>query len=438
MASLPQDPQPYFERHILCCCNQRPEGHPRSCCTDRGSRPLMEYLARRVEELDLEGVKVTEAGCMERCELGPTVVIYPDAVWYTYQNEDDVDEILERHFRKGEIVERLNLEVDQRLPKPRIKETLRLAVIAARDETPEIRSFVLAPVNGRQLPKWDAGAHIDVLTGNGLRRSYSLANDPSDRSRYLIGVLREPESRGGSTWMCENLRAGDEITVVPPLNNFPLVESAAQHILIAGGIGITPILAMGRRLKALGAEYHLDYCTKSREQTAFLDEVSEAFGDSVTFHHDGGDPSKGIDLRAALEDRPEGAHLYICGPAGLIQAAREAASHWPDGTVHYELFASPASSRSWKNEPFEVYLSRRKQELTVPADKSILEVVREAGAYVDSSCEEGLCSTCMVRVISGGVEHRDQVLTRAEKDRGDRVLTCVSRARPGEKLVLDL
>ena len=438
MASLPRDPELHFERHVLCCNNQRAPGHPRSCCADRGARPLMTYLARRLDELAAEGVKVTEVGCMERCELGPTIVVYPEAVWYTYENEEDVDEIVERHFRKGEIVERLNLEADQKLPKSKIKETLVLSVTEVKDETPAIRSFVLAPADGGDLPKWTAGAHVDIITHSGLRRSYSLANDPADRTRYVIGVLREREGRGGSAWMHDHLKAGDTLKVVPPINNFPVDESAAQHILIAGGIGITPILVMGRALKAKGAKVHLNYCTKSRDETAFLAEVEQVFGDDVTFYHDGGDPSKGIDLKAYLKDRPEGAHLYICGPAGLILAAEAAASHWPEGTVHYELFAAPGQSRSWHNEPFTVYLSRRKQEITVPADKSLLEAVREAGVALDSSCEEGLCSTCIARVISGGIEHRDQVLSAAEKARGDRILTCISRAMPGERLVLDL
>lgn len=438
MASLPQDPEFHFERHVLCCNNQRAPGHPRSCCADRGAKPLMDYLAKRIDELGIEDIKITEVGCMERCELGPTVVVYPEAVWYTYENEDDVDEIIDRHFRKGEVVERLNLEVEQKLPKPKVKETLALTVVEVKDETPSIKSFVLARANGAELPAWTAGAHVDVITGSGLRRSYSLANDPADRSCYVIGVLREKEGRGGSAWMHDHLTAGDTLKVVPPLNNFPLDETAAQHILIAGGIGITPILAMGRALKAHGARFHLNYCTKSREDTAFLDEVKKVFGDNVTFYHDDGDPSKGIDLAAYLKDRPEGAHLYICGPAGLILAAEAAASHWPEGTVHYELFAAPNQSQAWHNEPFTVYLSRRKQEITVPADKSLLEAVREAGVYLDSSCEEGLCSTCIARVISGGIEHRDQVLTEKERAKGDRILTCVSRATPGEKLVLDL
>ena len=438
MASLPQDPELYFEHHVLCCNNQRPEGHPRSCCADRNGGHLAQYMARRVEELGIKNFKVTEAGCMERCELGAAIVVYPEAVWYTYETEEDVEEILERHFKNGEVVERLHLEVDQRLPKPAVKETLKLTVTSVKDETSNIKSYVLKPEGDAPLPLWSAGAHVDIMTGNGLRRSYSLANDPADRSQYLIGVLREDQGRGGSVWLTDNLKAGDTLTLVPPLNNFRLSDDASEHVLIAGGIGITPILAMGRALKARGAKFHLDYCTKSRDETAFLAEVEDVFGDNVTFHHDGGDPSKGIDLGARLKDRPEGAHLYICGPAGLILAAETAAEPWPDGTVHYELFSSVAVPQDWKNEPFTAYLSRRKQEITVPADKTLLEAVREAGVVIDSSCEEGLCSTCLCRVISGPIEHRDQVLNDKEKAAGDRILTCVSRGLPEERLVLDL
>ncbi len=437
MASQPKNTELFFETHILCCCNQRPEGHPRSCCADRGSRKFMETIAKRVAESGLDNVTVTEAGCMERCELGPTMVIYPDAVWYSYANEDDIDEIIESHLKGGQRVDRLVLDPDQKLPNPRSVDLLDVTVTAIKDETADIRSLVLASPDGTPLRAFQAGAHIDVITGNGMRRSYSIASDPADPSSYLLGVLREPEGRGGSDWLHDALKTGDSLKITKPLNNFPLQENAQKHILIAGGIGITPILAMVRTLAALDADFELHYCTRTPEGTAFRSEVEAIAGDDLIYHHDGGDPSQGIKPDQVLADQPAGTHVYVCGPKPLIDAVRAAAADWPEDHVHFELF-SAAPDQDWQNEPFEIYLSRRRMDLTVPADRTILEVVRDAGVFADSSCEQGLCSTCRVRVISGEIEHRDQILTGEDKAKGDTMMMCISRGKPGDKLVLDI
>jgi vanillate O-demethylase ferredoxin subunit len=397
----------------------------------------MEAIAKRVAESGLDNVTVTEAGCMERCELGPAMVIYPDAVWYSYANEDDIDEIIESHLKGGQRVERLVLDPDQKLPKPKSVDLLDVTVTGIKDETTDIKSLVVESPDGAPLPAFDAGAHVDVMTGNGMRRSYSIASDPGDPSSYLLGVLREPESRGGSTWIHDTLKAGDGLKITKPLNNFPLDQNAQEHILIAGGIGITPILAMARSLNALDANFELHYCTRSPEGTAFKSEVEAVAGDALTYHHDGGDPSQGIKLDKVLADRPAGSHVYVCGPKTLIDAVRAAAADWHEERVHFELF-SAAPDQNWQNEPFEIYLSRRRMDLTVPADRTILEVVREAGVFADSSCEQGLCSTCQVRVISGEIEHRDQILTTEDKAKGDTMMMCVSRGKPGEKLVIDI
>lgn len=433
--------EPLYRHHVFICTNQRAPGHPRSCCADRGSVPLRDYMKTRAKELGIPSQRINSAGCLERCELGPAMVIYPDGVWYTYENEADVDEILERHMLKGERVERLVLENDQKVPKPKVRTVLDLKVAAVRALTTEIhdiRSYELIAADGASLPAFTAGAHIDIFTGNGLRRSYSLTNTPGETDRYVIGVQREADGQGGSGWILDNVTEGSTVKATPPLNNFPLAEDAAESVLIAGGIGITPILAMGRALKADGKRAHLHYCTRSAGATAFLDEVKDVFGDAVTLYHDGGDPKNGIDLHAVLADTPDGGHLYVCGPSGLIQAAREAAAHWPEGSVHYELFTPPAGRDLGPEEPFEVFLSRRKQSLTVPAGKSILDVVREAGVDADASCESGICSTCRTRLISGEADHRDDVLTPTEREANSHIMICISRAKPGETLVLDL
>jgi vanillate O-demethylase ferredoxin subunit len=398
----------------------------------------METITKRIADAGLENVTVTETGCMERCELGPAMVIYPDAVWYTYSNEDDIDEIIESHLKGGQAVERLVLAPDQKLPNAKSVDLLDVTVTAIKEETTDIKSLILASPDSAELPAFDAGAHIDVMTGTGLRRSYSIASDPSDLSNYLLGVLREPESRGGSDWIHDTLKVGDSLKITKPLNNFPLDETAQKHILIAGGIGITPILAMARSLAALDADFELHYCTRTPDGTAFRSEAEAIAGDDLTYHHDGGDPSQGIKLDEVLGDQGADTHVYVCGPKPLIDAVRAATGDWPEAEVHFELFAAVAD-QNWQNEAFDIYLSRRRMDLTVPADRSILEVVREAGVFADSSCEQGLCSTCQVRVISGEIEHRDQILSTEDQARGDSMMMCVSRGKPGgDKLVLDI
>lgn len=323
---------------------------------------------------------------------------------------------------------------------------LKLKVSAIKELTPSIKMFELVNAEGGELPAFQAGAHIDIQTGNGLLRSYSLANDPKERGRYVTAVLREPEGGGGSKWMHDEVKVGDVLTSSEPIQNFPLEERAPLSLLLAGGIGITPILAMGYRLRAQRLPCHLDYCTKTPEDTAFMDEVKAVFGEDLTFHHDGGDPSKGIDLKATFGTRPDGAHLYVCGPAGLIRAAQEATADWPEGTVHIELFtsarteeeAAAMAAKAATDEAFEVELARSGETLTVPPDKTILDVLLDSGYGVPYACEEGWCGACVIDLLAGKADHRDEVLSDAEKESNTKIQVCVSRALPGEKLVLDL
>lgn len=322
--------------------------------------------------------------------------------------------------------------------------TLELRVQSVHELTPDIKSFELVSSEGGSLPDFEAGAHVDVETGAGVWRSYSLANDPTEQNRYLTAVLREVDGGGGSKWMHDNVSEGDVLTIREPSNNFPLDEEADEHILIAGGIGVTPMLAMVHRLKAIGAKYTFHYCTKAPELTAFREDLTALCGDNVILHHDGGDPSKGIKLTEVLAERPEGAHLYICGPSGLLNAAKEAADHWPLYSVHVELFSSALSGKSDEetdssvDEAFEIELAKSGMTLTVPADKSIMEVLEDAGVEVDYVCREGWCATCETPMLSGKADHRDEVLDDEEKAANERIQICVSRALPGEKLILDL
>ena len=315
---------------------------------------------------------------------------------------------------------------------------LSLKVARIDAATPRIKALELVARDGSPLPAFTAGAHIDVELGNGETRSYSLLNDPTETQRYVVAVLRETDSRGGSTYVHDQLRVGDILASSEPVNNFPLNEAGERHILIAGGIGITPLLAMSRWLTMREFEFTLHYCAKSRAEAAFIDEIETALGPRLAAHFDGGDIARGLDVAALLKERPAAAHVYVCGPPGLIRAVREATPHWPKGSVHYELFRgseadiAPRSS----DQPFEIVLKRAGKTLTVPADKSILETLAGAGIKVKTLCKEGVCGTCRVGLVAGRADHRDEVLTDEERERNIQV--CVSRALPGETLVLDL
>jgi vanillate O-demethylase ferredoxin subunit len=204
-----------------------------------------------------------------------------------------------------------------------------------------INGYELVDRDGLDLPPFDAGAHISVRVGDGPVRDFSLYNDPTERAHYCIAVLREPEGRGSCQWH-EVVRAGDFIEASAPRNNFPLAYDAEHYLLLAGGIGITPIMAMIAVLRRRRADFLLHYCTRSPEETAFLDDLAvlAAMG-RVVFHHDGGDPFKGLDIAATLREFRPGTHLYYCGPAGMMAAAAAASSHWPSETVHCEYFSGP-------------------------------------------------------------------------------------------------
>ena len=323
-------------------------------------------------------------------------------------------------------------------------DTLTLKVQEIEQLTSGIKKFVFQAPNAADLPSFSAGAHIDLQLENGLIKSYSLANDPSETNRYVTAILREADGAGGSVYMHDEVSVGDELTATPPQNSFEISDDASQHIFLAGGIGITPLLAMGYTLVAEGKDCHLHYCSKSVEETAFMDEVKALFGDNHTFYHDGGNPANGIDLTETFSAQPDGAHVYICGPAGLLNAAREATSHWRDGSVHFELFSSAKTeeekaadaAQAEGDGAFEIELAQSGKTLTVPADKSILQVLWDNDIEVLHACEEGWCGNCVVDYLSGGVDHRDEVLD--DTDRETKIQVCISRALPGEKIVLDL
>lgn len=312
-----------------------------------------------------------------------------------------------------------------------------LPLIIARtfDAGEGIRSFELVHPDGLELSPFTPGSHVKVQVPNGATRKYSLCNDPNERHRYVITVKREDNGRGGSISLVDQARVGDVLPTSIPENAFPLIEDAARYIFLAGGIGITPIMSMIRSFGELPpAPWQLYYFTRSPACTAFQEELSAPhIRPNVHIHHDYGDPARSFDLWPVFE-RPSRAHVYCCGPRGLMEAVRDMTGHWSPGQIHFESFNDAAASRP-EDKAFEVRLARAQRTLEVPGGKTILETLREAGLQVPSSCESGSCGTCKTRLLEGVADHRDLVLMPEEMS--SHIMVCVSRAQ-SPRLVLDL
>lgn len=311
---------------------------------------------------------------------------------------------------------------------------VRRKVTLARD----IELFTLVDPARRELPRFTAGAHLRVTTPNGREREYSICNSPAERHRYLIAVKREPAGEGGSASMIDELHVGMRLEAAGPRNHFPLHEDASSHLLIAGGIGITPLRAMALHLAEREADFELAYVTRSPEAAAFLQELSSPeWAGRVRIHHDGGDPSRGLPLASLLAERKGNAHVYCCGPRGLMRAVQAAAAHWPAAAVHFEDFGTSPEEppQSASDTEFSVRLARSGISVPVPKGVSILEAIRRSGVPVPSSCESGTCGTCRTRLLEGTADHRDFVL--GEDEQQDEIMICVSRA-VSKGLVLDL
>lgn len=316
-----------------------------------------------------------------------------------------------------------------------------LSVRVARKavEAEGICSFELVAADGAPLPAFSAGAHIDVHLPGGLTRQYSLCNPPAETHRYRIAVLRDAASRGGSLAMHDQVHEGDLLTISVPRNHFPLAPQAASHLLLAGGIGITPLLCMAEHLAATGGDFELHACTRSKARTAFAERIGRsAFAARVHWHFDDGDGAPPIDIAAVLGSPGAGRHLYVCGPQGFMDAVlRQARAHgWPADHLHHEFFAAaPVDANG--NRPFEVRLAGSGRVIAVPADRSVVQALADAGVNLPTSCEQGVCGTCLTRVIDGEPEHRDQYLTPEEQAANDQFLPCCSRSQSA-RLVLDL
>lgn len=294
-----------------------------------------------------------------------------------------------------------------------------------------IFGFELVRPDGSDLPEYTAGAHLDVTVPNGVRRKYSLCGDPGDLSHYPIAVKREETGRGGSKSLCDETKVGDQIEVSAPRNDFGLAPRVGNFLFIAGGIGITPILSMIRHLEATGeAKYKLIYLTRSRSQTAFVEELSApAFRGKVTINHDEGDAAKFFDLWPIVE-QPQGRHVYCCGPRPLMQEVRDMTGHWSSAAVHFEDFGTEVAKPRPEDKSFRVRLAQSGDVIEVPVGVTIMEAMRQAGHQVPSSCESGTCGTCKTRLIGGVPDHRDLAL--AEFERSNHIMLCVSRALSDE------
>lgn len=318
--------------------------------------------------------------------------------------------------------------------------TIKVTVRKRRVEADGIISLELAGADDGALPRFKAGAHIDVHLPGGLVRQYSLCNDDSETQRYVIAVLLEPQSRGGSLAV-HALKEGDQLQIGQPRNLFELAPRAEHTVLFAGGIGITPMLSMARHLHATKASFELVYCSRSVARTAFRDWLQGCdFADRVRFHHGDEPQSPAADFNAILARQERGAHLYVCGPSGFMEAVLAAAraGGWDESALHREYFSAPLeSSTLGGSQAFRIVLARTCKTVQVEANQTALEALVAAGVAVPSSCEQGICGTCLTDVLDGKPDHRDAFLTDAEKQEGKKFILCCSRSLSDE-LVLDL
>ncbi len=314
---------------------------------------------------------------------------------------------------------------------------MQVMVLSKANTAQDIMTFELAAPDGRALPPFSAGAHIDVQVG-GVVRQYSLCNRPGATHRYQIGVLREVNSRGGSVAM-HALAVGDMLEISAPKNHFPLAPDARHSILLAGGIGVTPLLAMAEQLAAEGASFALHYATRSPERTAFRDRLVAAhLAPHTRCYVDDAPQNQRLDLAAVLSRPDAGTHVYVCGPAGFIDATLQQAHAlgWQDANLHREYFgaALPAPEAA-EAGAFEVRLAHSGKTMTVGAGETVIDALRGCGIDWPTSCEQGVCGTCLTKVLQGEAQHHDNYLTEEERAEGC-FLPCVSRARG--LLVLDI
>ena len=313
------------------------------------------------------------------------------------------------------------------------QEFRRVRVASVTEVAQDVRAYELVSADGRPLPAWTPGSHVDVHSPCGLVRQYSLCNDPRFGDRYRIAVKKEAEGRGGSRSMHEDVATADLLAISPPRNYFPLSDGAGSSLLIAGGIGITPVYAMVHALAAANRPWMLHYCARSAAHAAFHEELQALAPQSVVTHFS---EVPVLDVPSLIAAQGPDVHIYCCGPVGLMSAVKDATANRSPEHVHFEWFAAPDVDHS-QDQSFEIELARSGRVASVPPDRSILQVVRDCGVDAPSSCEAGVCGTCETRLLAGEADHRDLLLTEEERAQNASIMICVSRAR-SKRLVLDL
>lgn len=312
-----------------------------------------------------------------------------------------------------------------------------VAVETITEQAENVISLALKRVDGLPFDSWDAGSHIDVHLQDGLVRQYSLCSSPDNHDALSISVLKEPHSRGGSQYVHESLKVGSKIRVSLPRNNFPLITSR-KYLFIAGGIGITPILPMMEKAEHEGREWRLVYLGKSKRTMAFADDLLARYGaDKVSIF--ASEDSGRFDLAGLLALPRAHMLIYACGPAHLLNDIEGYSMGWPPGVLHIERFSSEGLTVGGSSEPFELELKKSNKVVSVTAEETVLDALENVGVRVLSSCKAGLCGTCETRVLAGEIDHRDAVLTLSDRDAGDVMMVCVSRAAAGcSRITLDI
>lgn len=315
---------------------------------------------------------------------------------------------------------------------------IKVLVRTLRFEAQDVLSIELVSVDGKPLPGFAAGAHIDVLLPNGASRSYSLVNSQNECGAYLIAVFRGPGAGAGSSYIHENLRPGQELWISAPRNNFPLAEVAQRHVFIAGGIGVTPFCSMIARLNELGRSWKLFYCVRTRRKAAFINVLTElaSHGDGeVVYTFDGEPGGQMLDIAAAIAAEGPNTHFYCCGPNGMLTVYRVACASLATDRVHLEYFTSDVSAASGGG--FVVVLARSGRRVPIPPGETILDALVREGLQLSFSCKEGICGACETGVIDGVPDHRDMILSEADRAANGSMMICCSGSRTPE-LVLDL
>lgn len=301
--------------------------------------------------------------------------------------------------------------------------------------TPRVSAYRLVSPHGERLPTWSAGAHLNFRLPSGRTRCYSLCGDPANKAEYWVAVQREENGEGGSLEVAETFARGVVVRADPPRNGFPLAEDARHHVLIAGGIGITPVIAMIHHLRLSKASYFVHVCARSRKEVAFRDLIqAEVAAGRAALHLDGNDPARRPDMGAMVGAAIDGTHAYACGPAGFLKAFDRATESWPRKQVHVESFA-PEARQAEGDRPFDVTIASTGKTVQVPAGTTLLAALKAAGHDIATSCRQGICGSCMVAYLDGEPDHRDQALT--DDERREFLTVCCSRARSAS-LTLDL